>query len=109
MIWFRKHADLGPLRRLRWSLTVRRHPKTLAGWLRLWWHDFVIHPIFEGGERCQDCGCKYVLWWSDDEDLWRKGNDGNLGGLLCPMCFAKRLDKRGVVVRFYPQVVRTRY
>lgn len=96
------------LGRLKWALSAHRKPKTLVGHLRLLWHDFIIHPLFGGGERCQDCGRSYVLWWTDDESLWQQANDGSLGGLLCPLCFAKRLDANGIVVRFAPTVIKQR-
>lgn len=101
-----KHYDSTPWGRFKWTLSLRRHPKTFTGYLRLLWQDFVIHPLFEGGECCQDCGGSYVLWWADDDELWRKANNGSLGGLLCPQCFFDRLDDQGILVRFKPEVVK---
>jgi hypothetical protein len=76
--------------RLRWSLGVKRRPKPLAGWVRLLWHDFVVHALLNrGGERCQDCGHDYGGWLVGD-DLWLLAMP-SLGGLLCPACFVLRL------------------
>jgi hypothetical protein len=71
--------------RLRWALRMRRRPASAAGLLRLWWADFVLHPLFGIGERCQDCGRDYVLWDADDE-LYREVH-GSERGTLCPGCF----------------------
>lgn len=86
------------IKRLRYSMRVKRHPRSLSGLLRLWWHDFVIHPLFEGGERCQDCGRDYVLWRAPD-DLYEVVIGSNRG-LFCPACFdrrSRRVYRRGVI------------
>ena len=88
----------GALGRLRWTMRSRRRPKSLAGLLRLWWHDFAVHVLFEGGERCQDCGRRYVLWGAPD-DLYAEVH-GSPHGLLCPLCFERQAAARGIVVRF---------
>lgn len=82
------HDDSTPLSRLRYSLSIRRQPRSLAGLLRLWWHDFVVHPLFEGGERCQDCGRAYEIWRA--QDALYCAVIGSRGGLFCPRCFARR-------------------
>lgn len=94
----------GALGRFRYSLGVPRRPHSLAGLLRMWWHDFVVHPLFTGTEICEDCGRGYVLWRADDE-LWREAM-GCARGLLCPTCFERRLDKKGVIVIFTASVFR---
>ena len=84
--------------RFRNSLQGPRHPKTVAGYLRMLWYDFVIHPLFEGTEICEDCGRLYVLWYAP-EDLWELAM-GCPAGLLCPACFSERCEEKGVVVEF---------
>lgn len=88
--------------RLRWATSVRRHPVSLAARLRLWWADFVIHVLFEDGERCGDCGRGYPAWGAPD-DLWLLIK-GNRFGTLCPACFVRRCRGIGLAVRFQAQV-----
>lgn len=88
----------GALGRFAWAARNRRQPTSLAGLLRLWWHDFVIHPLFEGGERCQDCGHDYPLWHAEG-NLWERIR-GTTGGLLCPTCFDRQAHEAGVVVEY---------
>jgi len=88
----------GALERLRYSLGKGRRPVSLAGLLRLWWADFVIHPLSGCGEHCQDCGRRYVLWRAPD-DLYAEVH-GSGSGLLCPACFSRQADAKGVTVCF---------
>jgi hypothetical protein len=88
--------------RLRYAAEMRRKPISLAGHLRMYWQDFVIHVLFEGGEICQDCGRGYVLWWAPD-DLYREVH-GSSGGLLCPACFSRKAETHGLVLEFVPRV-----
>jgi hypothetical protein len=68
------------------------------------WNDFVIHPLFGGTEVCEDCGRGYVLWQADEE-LWRDVMvDGS--GLLCPACFERRSEEKGIIVKFWAKVFR---
>lgn len=74
-------------------------PRTTAARLRLAWHDLIVHALLhKGGERCEDCGRAYPLWFADDDD-WRR-TLGGPGGLLCPTCFIARggqaAHRRGV-------------
>lgn len=94
----------GALGRLSWALRQRRRPRSPAGMLRLWWQDFVIHVLFEGGERCQDCGRGYVLWRAPDDLYVRVHGSGH--GLLCPACFARQARVRGIIVEFRAAVFR---
>ena len=89
--------------RLRWAFRTKRHPRSLAGHLRLLWHDFVIHVLFEGGERCQDCGCDYVLWEADC-DLYERVHGGP-GGLLCPRCFSRQAREKGLRLIWRPELI----
>lgn len=84
--------------RFRYSLSAPRRPRSLVGLLRMWWHDFVIHPLFEGTELCEDCGRRYPLWSAADH-LWTKCM-GDFGGLLCPSCFSDRMENKGIIVQF---------
>jgi hypothetical protein len=88
----------GALGRLRWAIRQRRKPTSLAGRLRLWWADFILHPLFECSERCQDCGREYVLW-SAPGDLYQEVH-GSGFGLLCPGCFSAQADAKGIAVAF---------
>lgn len=94
----------GAAGRFRWALRQHRRPRGLAGLLRLWWADFVIHPLFEGRERCQDCGRGYVQWHAPP-DLYEEVH-GSLYGLLCPACFARQGQDRGIAVEFEARVFR---
>src|SRR5271154_402062 len=88
----------GALGRLRWAIRTGRKPTSFAGLLRLWWADFILHPLFECGERCQDCGRPFVLWRAPDalyEHVY-----GSLRGILCPACFSRRARAKGIAVRF---------
>jgi hypothetical protein len=84
-------AIAASIRRLRWSSSRRRHPRKRWGRLRLWWADFVLHPLFEIGERCQDCGRTYD--WHHVPDARWLAVMGSPRGLLCPRCFAEREDE----------------
>jgi hypothetical protein len=85
--------------RLRYAVHQRRRPRTLAGWLRLAWHDFIVHALCDrGGERCQDCGRDYPLWRAPDK-LYKLTILSD-GGLFCPACFSDRAEAKGFHIRF---------
>jgi hypothetical protein len=85
--------------RLRWVLGMKRRPRSLAAWVRLAWHDFVVHGLFDNGcERCQDCGRDYPLWHAEG-DLWERVH-GTYGGLLCPSCFDRQAAAKGISIEF---------
>ena len=63
----------------------------------------MLHPLFESGERCQDCGRDFVLWSAPD-DLYAEVY-GSLRGILCPACFSRRAEAKGIAVGF--EAVRT--
>lgn len=88
----------GIVGRLRWSVRTGRNPASFAALLRLWWADFVLHPLFGIGERCQDCGRGFVLWRAPDE-LYTVVY-GSLRGILCPACFSRRGAAKGITVAF---------
>lgn len=50
------------------------------------------------GELCQECGRKYypVIWHAPDE-LWLAVH-GSSGGLLCPLCFVRKAEAKGIDV-----------
>lgn len=83
--------------RLRYVISHRRKPVSPAARLRMYRAD-LLHVLTEIGERCQDCGRDYVLWHAPD-DLYREVC-GSPGGLLCPGCFARRAEARGLIVEF---------
>jgi len=94
---FLKGGIAAVIGRFNHSLREPRHPRTIFGLLRMWWSDFVIHPLFEGTEICEDCGRGYPLWATSTK-TWQELMDGN-AGLLCPTCFCDRMEKRGVIVQ----------
>ena len=88
----------GVISRLRYSLHAPRHPRSVVGYARMLWNDFVIHPLFGGTEICEDCGRGYVLWQAD-EALWREVM-GEGAGLWCPDCFERRCEEKGIIIKF---------
>jgi hypothetical protein len=78
----------------------------LAARARLFWHDFVIHVLFEGGERCQDCGRDYVLWEAPTS-LYVEVH-GSPWGLLCPGCFDRQAREKGIAVEFVAREIPVR-
>lgn len=88
----------GVIGRLRWAAGMRRR-KSPSAYVRLFWHDFVIHAVLNrGGERCQRCGRGYVLWHAPT-DLWLRVH-GSPAGLLCPGCFDLEAQRLGLSVEF---------
>jgi hypothetical protein len=91
----------GRMGRWSWAAKAVRYgkPRSFAARCRLLWHDFITHGLLNRGEeRCEDCGRGYVLWLAPD-DLWLKAKGGT-GGVLCPACFAERLERDGFRVMF---------
>ena len=71
--------------------------KTPIAWLRTMWLSYVLG---HDGESCQDCGKRYINWFCDyDSDLYLRVH-GNNGGLLCPNCFDKQAQKKGIKLRW---------
>ena len=65
-------------------------------------------------EYCEDCGARSPLvWWSPD-DLWteltghRPAGGDNMPGLLCPRCFDRRAQLRGIILRWHPTAAHRR-
>lgn len=91
--------------RPRYLLHLLTHPnrrKTPITLLRHFWYGLVLGA---DGESCYDCGDRYgrfgMLWWAggSDSTLWNTVTgfeDGD--GLLCPSCFQKRADQKGVLL-----------
>jgi hypothetical protein len=81
-------------------------------WLRLKAKDFWCYSGYGSMliEYCEDCGIRMPLVWWSSNDLWLEmtghatepGN--NAGGILCPECFARRAEKRGIVLQWHPTV-----
>jgi hypothetical protein len=88
----------GAIGRLQWAARMKRRPRSVVGYCRLLWHDFVIHPLFVGHEVCQDCGRGYPLWHAEG-DLWDRVH-GSPGGLLCPHCFDRQAQEAGFSIEF---------
>jgi hypothetical protein len=96
----------GVVGRLRWSLRTGRKPTSPFCLPRMWWADFVLHPLFEIGERCQDCGRAFPLWRAPD-DLYSDVY-GSPHGILCPGCFSRRATAKGMVVSFDARLFKAR-
>ena len=54
-------------------------------------------------EFCGKCGKHQPLVWTADDDLWNELNGGP-NGVLCPECFDKEADRRGIFLRWKPHV-----
>lgn len=53
-------------------------------------------------EFCHDCGREQPVVWTADDALWAKLADGS--NPLCPECFDKRAQRRGIFLRWVPMV-----
>lgn len=53
-------------------------------------------------EVCSTCGKGYMLWHSPDP-LWKELH-GRYGGTLCPRCFDRLADERGILLVWTPVV-----
>lgn len=52
-------------------------------------------------EFCEDCGREQPLvWWADD-DLWLS-LVGQHSGAICPECFSRRADAKGLILTWKP-------
>jgi len=47
------------------------------------------------GDTCRRCGGPDVVWFAPN-DLWNRVN-GSPNGILCPTCFVRTAEERGVV------------
>lgn len=62
------------------------------------------------GERCDDCGRAYPLWWCDDPALWgRIAEQTPYACLLCLNCFDKRARRLGIQLDWRPQQIERRF
>lgn len=48
---------------------------------------------------CDECHCRNTTWYADNE-LWNKVMPDD-GGILCPQCFAKKCDEKGLNTIFH--------
>ena len=58
-------------------------------------------------EHCSCCGRTYINigWWKADDYLYAKITgkvDGS--GLYCPDCFGLMARKKGILLRWYPEI-----
>ena len=52
-------------------------------------------------EFCKDCGARQPIVWHATDDLWdRISGDKNV---LCPNCFDKRADQKGILLMWTPK------
>lgn len=92
----------------RWAFEYLCEGKVLAAF-RQFWNSVVCGHI---SESCQECGRAYLLWWADDalyERVTGRGrfaNGESAPGLFCLDCFDKMAEKRGVVLKWKPEVFR---
>lgn len=61
-------------------------------------------------EYCHDCGVEQPLvWWAPNE-LWAEVMDEtqvgieNMPGVVCPKCFDRRADAKGLMLRWHPTI-----
>lgn len=54
-------------------------------------------------EFCRDCGVRQPIPWQAKDALWLEIM-GRPGGVLCPTCFHKRCQARGISLYWYPVV-----
>lgn len=63
-------------------------------------------------EYCQDCGVRQELVWHSPDDLWAELTeqpvDTDMGGVLCPECFSRHAEQRGILLRWCPSVLQRR-
>jgi hypothetical protein len=52
-------------------------------------------PFPPAGERCMDCKRTYDLVWAAENDLWNEVV-GSSHGQLCPDCFDRRCNAKGL-------------
>lgn len=59
----------------------------------------------QGGETCGDCGRAVAYftgaWWHTDDALWMEVAGS---GVLCPPCFTRRCDAKGVHIFWHARV-----
>jgi hypothetical protein len=56
-------------------------------------------------EFCKDCGVQQSLVWTASNQLWAEvSGRGDGGGVLCPICFDRRAQRLGYLLRWVPQV-----
>jgi hypothetical protein len=48
---------------------------------------------------CVECGKENITWYADN-DLWNKVMPDD-GGILCPQCFAKKAEVKGLSIIFH--------
>lgn len=68
--------------------------------LRAFWHAVVRR---HHGELCFDCGRPYLLWYADDDEMYRSVYCRDGGGLICPGCFDRRARRLGLILQWMPQ------
>lgn len=49
-------------------------------------------------ETCSICKKEYHTIWTAPDELWKKLNNGNEGGLICLGCFDKIARENGLVL-----------
>ncbi len=82
----------------RWVLWYFQQRRFLAGARQAWWAYVRGHD----GECCEFCGQPYPLWHAPD-DLWGDLMGGP-GGLCCIRCFDWLARRRGLWLRWRPEV-----
>jgi hypothetical protein len=58
-------------------------------------------------EFCKRCGAQQPVVWTASDDLWAQFSGWtDDGGVLCPTCFDRRAQQRGVLLRWTPTIDR---
>jgi len=52
----------------------------------------------DGDKKCQSCGRKNPTWFAENK-LFNLVNGGE-AGVICPLCFEKMADKKGINIIF---------
>lgn len=54
-------------------------------------------------EFCHECGIQQPIVWTADDVLWAEIMGGP-AGVLCPSCFSRKCEQRGMFLRWRPTV-----
>ena len=59
-------------------------------------------------EFCHDCGVRQPVVWTATDGLWAEVMGGP-SGVVCPACFDKRAEAKGLMLRWEPTLERRRF
>jgi hypothetical protein len=90
----------------RWIGWYARWGRVVAAVRAIWYTLALGHT----GEACQECGNPYLYWWADDDvyasvtGCGRYDNGEAAPGLYCLDCFDAKAQRRGIHLRWRPEV-----